>query len=345
MTALSVRRVASLLVTVVALLLVGAFVVQAVPGVVGADASYVVLSGSMEPTISPGDSVVVKSVDPGDIESGDVITYKRSGESTPVTHRVVEVLDREDGLAFRTAGDANDSPDPQPVPAESVTGEVWFAIPLIGHVVLFANTPTGLGVLVGLPVVAFVVSELYEFVRDEPDPAAADDDVHGDAEGSDAHVAGTDAEETAEVPADAALEDAGQTAATGATGAAVEPTSAPATGVSDTDEASDGIAITSMDLRLSGVAFFALAVYSGYVAYLDLTPLRVGIFAGAAMLVVFVATVFLFGEDVAGSDAAGGNVAQEASTASAEASTASTEAATDGGESGDAMFGGDDDAA
>lgn len=310
MTALSVRRVASVLLTVAAVVLVGAFVVQAVPGLVGADASYVVLSGSMEPTISPGDAVIVQSVAPADIESGDVITYERSGESTPVTHRVVEVLEREDGLAFRTAGDANDAPDPQPVPAESVTGEVWFAIPYIGHVVLFANTPTGLATLVGLPIVAFVVSELYELARD---------DASGDGDAVDATAAA----------------DSGTASTT------------PATDAATGDEATEGVAITSTDLRLSGVAFAALAAYSGYVASLRPTPLRVGIFAGAAMIVVFVGVVFLFGQDTSRN-------APDVEEITLEEPSGTGETATDGGASdgaapeddsgGAAPGGGDDDA-
>ena len=75
-----VRRAASTLLTVVLVLAVVPFVVYAVPGVVGASESYVVLSGSMEPTISPGDVIVVEDVDPGDVEEGDVITFRRDGD-------------------------------------------------------------------------------------------------------------------------------------------------------------------------------------------------------------------------------------------------------------------------
>jgi len=248
----SLRRAASVTATVLGVLLVGAFVVQAVPGVVGADASYVVLSGSMEPTISAGDAVVVRDVEPSSIESGAVITYVRSEGSTPITHRVVEVLDGEDGLAFRTKGDANEDHDPEPVPAERVTGEVWFAIPYLGHVVMFANTPTGFAVMVGLPVVALLASELY---------ASLGDGARGEAppEG---------ATSTDDVPVDR----------------------------SASPSSDDAFAITTHDLKLSSVGFGALAVYSGYVAFLDPTPVRVAVFAGAAVVVVFVAWLFAVGD-------------------------------------------------
>ncbi|QKY21032.1 signal peptidase I [Halolamina sp. CBA1230] len=243
---------AGIAVTILGLLIVGVFVVQAVPGIVGADASYVVLSDSMEPEISAGDAVIVKSVDPANIESGDVITFVRAEESTPVTHRVVEAVETEGGQAFRTKGDANDDPDPALVPAENVTGEVWVVLPYVGYVVMFANTPRGMALLIGLPVIAFVVSELYAFTRsdapeEQPEPA---DRQHVGEFGSPAEVA---------------------------------------------DD--DGLVITTRDLQLSTVGFGALAVYSGYIAYQDPQPVSVGVFAGAAIVVAFVAAVFVAGRE------------------------------------------------
>ena len=253
MIPVSARRVLGVTATILAILVVAVFVVQAVPSVIGADASYVVLSGSMEPEISPGDAVIVRSVDPADIESGDVITFVRSEDSTPVTHRVVEVVDGDSGRAFRTKGDANDDPDPAPVPAENVTGEVWFVIPYVGHVVMFANTRLGMALLVGLPVVAFVLSELSAFVRDD-----AEDEQP----------------ESGEAPQD------------------IEEFDDPGEGTAD-----DALTITTRDLQLSSVGFGTLAVYSGYIAYQDPKPLSVGVFAGAALVVVFIAVVFLAGSE------------------------------------------------
>lgn len=281
MSAITVRRVAGALATVLGVLLVAVFVVQAAPGVVGADASYVVLSGSMEPTISPGDAVVVRDVDPATLESGDVITFVRSDESTPVTHRVVEVVEGEDGLAFRTKGDANSDPDPAPVPASNVTGEVWFAIPLVGHVVMFANTPTGLAVLVGLPIAAFVVSELYAFVRD--------DDVVSEQGANAGRDDGAPAGRDVDAPAVGEL---GEPAAT-----EMDWVDEPAASETTGDAGDDAFTVTTRDLQLSTVGFGSLAAYSGYVAYQNPNPVSVGVFAGAALVVAFVAAVFVAGRN------------------------------------------------
>ncbi|SIS17789.1 signal peptidase I [Natronorubrum thiooxidans] len=104
--------------------LVVPFVIYAVPGVIGAQYSFVVLSGSMSPAIDPGDVVIVADRAPATIETNDVITFTRGTEETPVTHRVVGVEASETGVAFETRGDANSNVDASPVPGANVLGVV-----------------------------------------------------------------------------------------------------------------------------------------------------------------------------------------------------------------------------
>ena len=54
---------------------------------------------------------------------------------------------------FVTKGDANENRDARPVAPETVLGKVVLTIPLIGHVVLWANTPVGYISLVLVPLV------------------------------------------------------------------------------------------------------------------------------------------------------------------------------------------------
>lgn len=147
--------------------LVAPFVVAGVPQVVGATQSYTVMSGSMEPGISPGDTVVVRDVPASQIEPGDVITYEfetgRAGVARR-THRVVGVVNRETGRYFRTKGDANEDADQQLVPVDAVVGRVMLTIPYVGYVILFASTGQGLFLLVVLPGVLLFVSELWSLV-------------------------------------------------------------------------------------------------------------------------------------------------------------------------------------
>jgi signal peptidase len=106
----------------------------AVPRLAGAT-PYAVLTGSMRPDLPPGTLVVVRPVDPEDIGVGTVITYQlASGEPDVVTHRVVEQgLDAKGAPVFATQGDANGARDATWVRPVQVKGEVWYAVPYLGH--------------------------------------------------------------------------------------------------------------------------------------------------------------------------------------------------------------------
>ncbi len=164
---MNTRKALRALGLVVLIALVAPFVVTAVPQVVGADASYVVLSSSMSPAIHAGDVVVVNDVPAGDIEEGDVITFQppaghQLADVNRVTHRVVGVTSQDGERHFRTKGDANEEADRALVPASNVEGRVLFHIPYIGRVVSFAQSSLGLLLLVVVPGALLVVSELYD---------------------------------------------------------------------------------------------------------------------------------------------------------------------------------------
>lgn len=166
---------------IVLVLLIASVVTASVPQVVGADHSYVVRSHSMQPGIDSGDVVIVREVDPATVRAGAVITFRSPTEAgthsgTVVTHRVIDVIRREDGHYFRTKGDANENPDPVLVPADDIVGRVVLTIPEVGHLLLFAQTKTGLVTLVILPGSLLLLAELWSLVRavggdDFPDEA------------------------------------------------------------------------------------------------------------------------------------------------------------------------------
>lgn len=98
-----------------------------------------ITSGSMGPTISPGDVVLL--ADPptdGSLAQGTVITF--DDPTLPgglITHRIDGV--REDGM-YRTRGDANSSPDSDPVPPDAVVGVGRMLVPLVGLPVQWLRT-------------------------------------------------------------------------------------------------------------------------------------------------------------------------------------------------------------
>ena len=187
----SATRAVNVLFVLLVVAAVVPFAIYAFPPVVGADNSYVVLSGSMEPAIAPGDAVVVASVPAASIAVGDVITFRTGGSDVPVTHRVVGVTEGPDGKrAFVTKGDANEDADLQPVTAPQIVGRVAFTVPYVGHVIQFVNSPTGFVALVLVPVGLLLIDEVWAFVaasRDERDATGepggtATDDGHAGSE-------------------------------------------------------------------------------------------------------------------------------------------------------------------
>jgi signal peptidase len=103
----------------------------------------VVLSGSMEPALQAGGVVVSYPVDAGGIEIGDIITYRSRGTANLISHRVI-AIETSPQLAFITRGDANEDPDPSPIPAEYLAGKVCLHLPYLGYLFSFIRTPLGL---------------------------------------------------------------------------------------------------------------------------------------------------------------------------------------------------------
>jgi signal peptidase len=188
LTPLRMKRAANTLGIVLLIALVAPFVVFAVPEVVSADESFVVLTPSMTPAIEPGDVVIVAERDPATVVEGDVITFARGTSDVPVTHRVTGVVETADGLAFETQGDANEGPDPGLVPAANLVGVVALTIPYIGYVVQFAGTRAGFVALVLLPFGLLAVTEVWSVVRGRDDgdspPAAVEGDTADSAAGA-----------------------------------------------------------------------------------------------------------------------------------------------------------------
>jgi signal peptidase len=92
----------------------------------------VVLSGSMEPTLSVNDLVLVRETQ--DVEVGDVVVYQ-SGSSL-VIHRVVQV----EGDTLYTQGDANNAMD-APIDRADVKGRMVMALPGLGAVAQILKNP------------------------------------------------------------------------------------------------------------------------------------------------------------------------------------------------------------
>lgn len=115
---------------------------DAVPMPFGYGAS-VVLSGSMEPTLSVGDLLIVVRTE--DYREQDIVVYQRG--SMAVVHRIVEL----EGDSVITKGDANNTPD-APLPLGALKGRVIRVIPGVGRLLWAVRSPAGILVVLGLAV-------------------------------------------------------------------------------------------------------------------------------------------------------------------------------------------------
>ena len=93
------------------------------------DLLYTVVSGSMEPAVPTGSLVYIKYVEPGDIETGDIIAfYGSDAQGSIITHRVVS---NSNAMGeFITKGDANAENDMSPVTYEQYVGKMVRSIPI-----------------------------------------------------------------------------------------------------------------------------------------------------------------------------------------------------------------------
>jgi signal peptidase len=309
------RRVANVAALILLIAVAAPFVVHAVPQVVGADHSYVVTSGSMEPVMSPGDVIVVNSVAAGSIEEGDVITYGASGDGLPTTHRVVDVTQQDGALAFETKGDANEDPDGSLVTPDEIQGRVMsvggylFVIPLVGYVIDFAGTPVGFVALFAIPVGLLVLGEIRDFVVATRSDGRSDDGTAAEPDQPDASDAGGAEPDQPDAPApeergggtgadqqDAPTPEDGGTGRGTATAAAGSPDGDPA-GVESGDGGSndEGITFTAAELQLGLFVLVAFLAYSVWVSYRTTEIWAFGVMGGVGAALLLLGGLYLFG--------------------------------------------------
>jgi signal peptidase len=132
------------------LALLGSLLTVAATNLLGYD-SYVIYSGSMEPTVKVGSLLLTRPADVEDLRVGDVITYRSPGNHTTLTHRIVSIRQQDGQWVFKTKGDASLDPDPGEVILRGQVSRMAFDIPYLGYVVDFAKSTVGVVLLLLVP--------------------------------------------------------------------------------------------------------------------------------------------------------------------------------------------------
>ena len=125
-----------------------------------------VISGSMEPTYSVGDLIYVKEVDPDSVKVGDPITFVLNEDLVVATHRVVAV--DSENRQFTTKGDANEEEDAPKVHFNNLIVVPVFAIPLLGYVSAYIQSPPGMYIAIGFGVALLAMVFLPDMLTKKP---------------------------------------------------------------------------------------------------------------------------------------------------------------------------------
>ena len=118
--------------------------------------TYLVATGSMEPEYSIGDMIIIKETPKEKIKAGDVINYISENKADTITHRVIEVEEKQGQTYYKTKGDNNNSEDPEPINYNQVQGVLVFKISKLGKVITKLLTGTGITILSAFIVLSYL---------------------------------------------------------------------------------------------------------------------------------------------------------------------------------------------
>ena len=117
-----------------------------------------VLSGSMRPTVSPGDLAITRGVPMSSLQVGDVIVFTPPTQTQQVIHRIAS----REGDVITTKGDANSVADPWHVTLQGATGyRLVLVVPYFGWLTELRSV--GL-VVAGLCVALLILLEIRKGV-------------------------------------------------------------------------------------------------------------------------------------------------------------------------------------
>jgi signal peptidase len=124
----------------------------------------IVLTESMEPTIQSGDLIICRNTAAENVNENDIISFydPASNSSSIITHRVVQVIQKDGNIFFETKGDNNNVADTELVPAENLVGVYKTQIHDIGSLLMYMQTTQGLLTCVILPIGLIL---LYDKIR------------------------------------------------------------------------------------------------------------------------------------------------------------------------------------
>ena len=127
---------------------------------------YFIRTGSMSPYLEPGDVIISKKYDGGELvagNDGNVVTYYGdvNGNVEMITHRVIEI----DGEKIVTKGDFNNTVD-SPITKNDIEAVMVYKTVVIDKIYMIISSTWGFWLLIFTPIALLIVSEIVSLVKE-----------------------------------------------------------------------------------------------------------------------------------------------------------------------------------
>ena len=127
---------------------------------------YFIRTGSMSPYLEPGDVIISKKYDGGELvagNDGDIVTYYGdvNGNVEMITHRVIEI----DGEKIVTKGDFNNTVD-SPITKNDIEAVMVYKTVVIDKIYMIISSTWGFWLLIFTPIALLIVSEIVSLVKE-----------------------------------------------------------------------------------------------------------------------------------------------------------------------------------
>lgn len=134
---------------------------------IGSYRMFTIVSGSMKPDYDIYDVVIVQREDPKNIKVGDDVSYLgNKGDFTDkiVTHRVVNVENKNGKYTFTTRGTANNADDPE-IDSSQIYGVVKYRPAILSFLSHVLNNSYGFYFLVFVPLAFLIFLEILDHIK------------------------------------------------------------------------------------------------------------------------------------------------------------------------------------
>lgn len=125
-----------------------------------------VRSDSMAPTFEKDDLIFIKTCDPSKLKEGDIICFHTiiENEYALNTHRISAIAEQNGFRSYTTRGDNNPVDDTHIISDGDIVGKYVGHVPGLGKVMDFIGSSTGLLVVIVLPMLLFLIYQIYHLI-------------------------------------------------------------------------------------------------------------------------------------------------------------------------------------